>query len=164
MTITFKEEDKFIQCVLGGVVVARITQDTGEVGLVRDEIPAKIPSMDLSAIYCKAEEIKEELERNTIANRLHTLPNGDGIDLSRVTAVKFIRAMEVLELKQRPSVRIEHESSAFMTVPCESLSPFVRVEQEVASNKIDALTLPFDSEEEAIAFRGELIKLVNRKE
>lgn len=50
-------------------------------------------------------------------NKLHTLPNGDGIDLLRVTAVKFIRAMEV----------------------------------------------PFTSDEAALAFRDELIKLVNSK-
>lgn len=97
-------------------------------------------------------------------NKLHTLPNGDGIDLSRVTAVKFIRAMEVLEFKQRPSVRIEHEGSAFMTIPSESrISPLQRVEQEVASSKIDAIEVPFDSDESALAFRDELIKLVNSK-
>ena len=96
-------------------------------------------------------------------SKLHTLPTGDGIDLRRVTAVKFIRAMEVLEFKQRPSVRVEHESSVSVTVPCESLSPLVRVEQEVASGQIDAITISFDSEDEALFFRDEFIKLVNNR-
>lgn len=64
-------------------------------------------------------------------NNLHILPNGDGIDLSRVTAVKFVRAMP------EPAVRVEYEGNDF--------------------------EVPFRSDTAALAFRDELIKLVNSK-
>ncbi len=96
-------------------------------------------------------------------NNLHVLPNGDGIDLRLVTAVKLIASRNDLEYHRKAAVRVEHESSVSVTVPCESLSPLVRVEQEVASSRIDALTIPFDTDEAALAFRDELIKLVNSK-
>ncbi len=96
-------------------------------------------------------------------NNLHVLPNGDGIDLRLVTAVKLIASRTDLEYHRKAAVRVEHESSVSVTVPCESLSPLVRVEQEVASSRIDALTIPFDTDEAALAFRDELIKLVNSK-
>ena len=96
-------------------------------------------------------------------NKLYVLPNGDGIDLSRVTAVKFIASRNDLESHRKAAVRVGHESSVSVTIPCESLSPLVRVEQEVASSRIDALTIPFDTDDSALAFRDELIKLVNSK-
>lgn len=74
-------------------------------------------------------------------NKLHTLPTGDGIDLLRVTAVKFVRAMEGRE----PAVRVEYEGNYF------------------GPNQIAAVEVPFNSDETALAFRDELIKLVNSK-
>ena len=96
-------------------------------------------------------------------NNLHVLPNGDGIDLRLVTAVKLIASRNDLEYHRKAAVRVEHESSVSVTVPCESLSPLVRVEQEVASNRIVAIEVPFRSDTAALAFRDELIKLVNSK-
>jgi len=72
-------------------------------------------------------------------NKLHILPNGDGIDLLRVTAVKFVRAMPV------PAVRVEYEGNDF------------------GPNRIVAIEVPFRSDTAALAFRDELIKLVNSK-
>lgn len=78
-------------------------------------------------------------------SKLHILPNGDGIDLSRITAVRFIRAMEVLEFKQMPTIRIEYEGHYF------------------GPNQIAAIEVPFNSDEAALTFRDELIKLVNSR-
>jgi len=78
-------------------------------------------------------------------NRLHTLPNGDGIDLSRVTAVKRILAAQGVELKLLPTIRIEYEGHDF------------------GFNQIAAIEVPFNSDESALSFRDELIKLVNSK-
>lgn len=142
MTVVFREEDKFIQCVSGGVVVARIAQDTGEVVLVRDEIPARIPSMDLSAIYCKAEEVKEELGRNIVSHRLYVLPNGDGIELSRVFAVHYLEGFSV---ECTSKVKIEYATGTGVLE--HAGTSWVR----------------FDNDEAALAFRDELIKLVNSK-
>lgn len=75
-------------------------------------------------------------------SKLHTLPNGDGIDLRRVTAVKFIASANDLETRRKAAVRVEHDSSL---------------------GKIDVLTIPFNSDEAATDFRDELIKLVNSK-
>ena len=78
-------------------------------------------------------------------SKLYTLPNGDGLDLRRVTVVKFIRAMEVLEFKQMPAIRVEYEGHDF------------------GPNQVAAIEVPFNSDESALAFRDELIKLVNSK-
>ena len=78
-------------------------------------------------------------------SKLYVLPNGDGIDLRRVTAVKFIRSMVVLEFKQVPAIRVEYEG------------------HDYGPNQIAAIEVPFTSDEAALAFRDELIKLVNSK-
>lgn len=78
-------------------------------------------------------------------SKLYVLPNGDGIDLRRVTAVKFVRAMPVREHDQEPAVRVEYEGNDF------------------GPNRIVAIEVPFRSDTAALAFRDELIKLVNSK-
>lgn len=76
-------------------------------------------------------------------NKLHVLPNGDGLDLRRVTAVKFVRAITVREHNQEPAVRVEYECYDF------------------GQNQIAAIEVPFRSDTAALTFRDELIKLVN---
>lgn len=76
-------------------------------------------------------------------SKLHILPNGDGIDLRRVTAVKRILATHGLELKLLPTIRVEYEGHDF------------------GLNQIAAIEVPFTSEEAALAFRNEIIQLVN---
>lgn len=76
-------------------------------------------------------------------NKLHILPNGDGIDLLRVTAVRFMDTTNVFGVN--PSVMVEYEGPSF------------------GQNKIAVIEVPFKTKEAALAFRDELIRLVNSK-
>lgn len=72
-------------------------------------------------------------------SKLHILPNGDGIDLRRVTAVRFIDTTTVFFFGGKPSIMVEYEG------------------------RLAVIEVTFNPGEAALAFRDELIKLVNSK-
>ncbi len=76
-------------------------------------------------------------------NKLHTLPNGDGLDLTRVTAVRFIDTTNVFGVK--PSIMVEYEGPSF------------------GQGHISVIEITFNSGTSALTFRDELINLVNSK-
>lgn len=84
-------------------------------------------------------------------SKLHILPNGDGIELGRVFAVHYLKA---LGAEYKPKVKIEYTAGSTAQLTAGGFS---------SRTETGTTCVAFDTDESALAFRDELIKLVNSK-